>query len=444
MDKLENNTMNNVDDNSNVFKIKLILKSILVGVFSGFIVSLYRLCANYAGKISINAYEFMSNHYAYIILGVGLFSIIGYIVGYSLEKNPMISGSGIPQIEGYLKGKLKILHSFRILVSKFINGVLAMGSGLSLGIEGPSIQLGASFAHGMSYKLKLSEKEQRYLYSSGAGAGLAAAFNAPFAGVMFVLEEVHKSFSPMLFLTSVFSCVSADLVTWIFFGEKNVLNVSKLLEMPANYYLILILLGILTGLCGVIYNKGLLKTIDIYKKMKISIRYKMIIPFMFAIIFGMFLPQVLGGGDKLMNNIFESGVTVKIAIILLIGKYVFSLISFAPGTPGGILFPILTLGGLVGLIFIKIVVFTIGVEPVFINNFVLLAMAGMFASVVRAPITGFILIFEMSGAMEQLGPIVVVCAVSYMVANLLKCPPIYDSLLENKINSQKKLESSKC
>lgn len=442
MNKLDKNTTDNYDNCSNYFKIKIVFESVLVGIVAGFIVSMYRLCSNYAGKLSLNIYGFMSNNYEYVILGILVFAIIGYIVGYSVEKNPMISGSGIPQIEGCLKGKLKILHSFKILVSKFINGVLAMGAGLSLGIEGPSIQLGASFAHGISRKLKLEKKEQMILYSSGAGAGLAAAFNAPFAGVMFVLEEVHKKFSPILLVTSIAACVSADLMTWIFFGESHTLTINKVLDMPPKYYLSLITLGIVIGVCGVIYNKGLLKTIDIYSNIGLSLRYKMIVPFMFAIIFGMFLPQVLGGGDKLINNIFASGITFKLAIILLVGKYIFSLISFAPGTPGGILFPILTLGGLVGVIFAKCAIFIGGLDPSFTNNFVLLAMAGMFSAVVRAPITGFILVFEMSGSLTQLGPIIVVCGVAYLVANLLKCPPIYDSLLENKIKAEKKIEAA--
>ncbi|MDO7205746.1 ClC family H(+)/Cl(-) exchange transporter [Paraclostridium bifermentans] len=404
------------------YNLKIILKSIVIGGCRGFVVSMYRLCTSYAQKISLRAYHLMSEHFIYTILGILMFAIIGYVVGYSVEKEPMISGSGIPQIEGCLKGKLNIIHSFKILKSKFINGVLAMGAGLSLGIEGPSIQLAASFAHGISSKLKLDKLESNYLYSSGAGAGLAAAFNAPFAGVMFVLEEVHKSFSPMIFVTSIAACVSSDLVTWIFFGEQHTLKINKLISIPSKYYILLVILGIVIGVCGVIYNKGLLKTIDIFSNINCKTRYKMIISFMVAILFGIFLPQVLGGGDDLINNLFSSGVTIKMAIILLASKYIFSLISFAPNTPGGILFPILTLGSLVGIIFAKTSLFLVGIDTNLINNIIILSMAGMFASVVRAPITGLILVFEMSGAFTQLGPSIVVCGVAYMVANLLNCP----------------------
>lgn len=138
----------------------------------------------------------------------------------------------------------------------------------------------------------------------------------------------------------------------------------------------------------------------------------------------------------------QSGIYLKLAIILLIGKYIFSLISFAPGTPGGILFPILTLGGLVGIIFGKILILMGAIDNSYLNNFILLAMAGMFTSVVRAPITGFILVFEMSGALTQLGPIIVVCGVAYLVANLLNCPPIYDSLLEKKVKAYNKAKEN--
>ncbi|MDU4910097.1 chloride channel protein [Clostridium baratii] len=416
-------------------RVRVVLESILVGLGAGFIVSLYRLLLKYIGDYSLKIYEFMYVHKLYIFLGLLFLMFIGYIVGRMVEKNPMISGSGIPQIEGSLKGYFNIKNPLKILINKFVGGVLAIGCGLSLGIEGPSIQLGASIGNIYSNITKKIKLEERYLISSGAGAGLAAAFNAPFAGVMFSLEEVNKDFSPLILLPTIAAAVSSDLVTWIFFGSEPILHVDKLKTIPVSYYILIVILGIIVGLGGVLYNNTLLKTQDLYKKLKVKLRIRMMIPFACAMIFGLFLPEVLGGGDPLINRILVNGMVLKFGIILLVCRFIYSMISFASDTPGGILFPLLTLGALVGVIFGHVAVNVLGIDSSFIINFVLLAMAGMFASIVRAPITGLILVCEMSGSISQLGPLATVCGTAYLVAESLKCEPVYTSLLKRRIAS---------
>lgn len=431
------NKTSNIYEIIKALKIKTVLEGVLVGGLTGFIVSLYRLSLKYLGDYGLKAYEFMAAHKIYIILGFIVLLIMGYLVGFISKHDPMIGGSGIPQIEGFLKGYFGIKSPVKILIGKFIGGVIAIGAGLSLGIEGPSIQLGASVAHIYGNITKRLKLEKRFLISAASGAGLAAAFNAPFAGVMFVLEEVHRSFSPILFVSAISACVSSDLVTWIFFSGQPILDVHNLLNLPYQYYLLLIILGIIVGVCGALYNSTLLKTIDLYKMIKVPFKVKMMIPFAIVMIFGLFLPDVLGGGNSLINNILVNGVILKFAIILLIGKFILSMTSFASGVPGGILFPLLTLGALVGVIFGKISLNIIGGDSGFIINFILLAMAGMFASIVRAPITGIILVCEMSGSFTQLGPLAVVCGIAYLVADLLGSEPVYESLLKLRIAYQK-------
>ena len=416
-------------------KVRVVLESILVGLGAGLIVSLYRLVLKYIGDYSFKIYKFMYMHKLYIFLGLLFLMFVGYIDGRMVEKNSMISGGGIPQIEGSLKGYFNTKNPITILVNKFIGGVLAIGCGLSLGIEGPSIQLGASIGNLYSNITRKIKLEERYLISSGAGAGLAAAFNAPFAGVMFSLEEVNKDFSPLILLPTIAAAVSADLVTWIFFGSEPILHVEKLKIIPAKYYILIIILGIIVGLGGVLYNNTLLKTQDLYKKLKVKLRIRMMIPFGCAIIFGLFLPEVLGGGNPLINRILVDGIVIKFGIILLVCKFIYSMISFASDTPGGILFPLLTLGALVGVIFGHVAVNVLGIDSSFIINFVLLAMAGMFASIVRAPITGLILVCEMSGSISQLGPLATVCGTAYLVAEVCRCEPVYTSLLKRRIAS---------
>ena len=159
------------------------------------------------------------------------------------------------------------------------------------------------------------------------------------------------------------------------------------------------------------------------------------IPFACAMIFGLFLPEVLGGGNPLINRILVDGMVIKLGVILLVCRFIYSMISFASDTPGGILFPLLTLGALVGVIFGHVAVNVLGIDSSFIINFVLLAMAGMFASIVRAPITGLILVCEMSGSISQLGPLATVCGTAYLVAEICKCEPVYTSLLKRRIAS---------
>ncbi|MGL5821208.1 MAG: ClC family H(+)/Cl(-) exchange transporter [Sarcina sp.] len=418
-------------------KLRIVLQSIIVGLIAGLIISLYRLTLDHVMKYTYETYAYISYHKWYILAVVAVLVIVAIIVGSMVEDESMISGSGIPQIEGILTGYFKEPNPIKVIIYKFVGGVLAIGSGLSLGIEGPSIQLGATIASLFGTLTKRLKLEKRFLISSGAGAGLAAAFNAPFAGVLFVLEEVHRKFTPTLFVSAVASTISADIVTWFFFGEKPILDTHVLAPLRLEYYPYIIVLGIIVGIAGVVYNKVLVKTMETFKKINISIKYRMIIPFMFAIFFGIFIPEVLGGGTLLINRILVGGLVLKLAIILLVAKFIFSMISFGSGTPGGILFPLLTLGSLVGIIFGDIVVRFFGVNPIFMTNFVLFAMAAMFSSIVRAPITGFMLVCEMSGSFTQFGGIALVCAVSYLTAELLRCEPIYESLFKMRLSAQK-------
>ncbi|MGL4762857.1 MAG: ClC family H(+)/Cl(-) exchange transporter [Sarcina sp.] len=417
-------------------KLRIVLQSVIVGLIAGLIISIYRLVLDHIDKYTFATYAFLANNKWYILIGLVVLAIIGLIVGYMVQDESMISGSGIPQIEGILTGHFKEPSPVKVLIYKFVGGVLAIGSGLSLGIEGPSIQIGATVANLYGNLTKRLKLEKRFLISSGAGAGLAAAFNAPFAGVMFVLEEVHKKFTPTLFVSAIAASVSADIVTWGFFGSKHILSTHVMPVLPLKYYPYIIVLGIIMGLAGVVYNKTLVKTMGLYKKINVPVKYRMIIPFICAMFFGIFIPQVLGGGIHLINNILVNGTVLKFAIILLVAKFIFSMISFCAGTPGGILFPLLTLGSLVGIIFGDVSVMYLGVNPVFMNTFVLFAMAAMFASIVRAPITGFVLVCEMSGSFTQIGGIALVCGVAYLTAELLRCEPVYESLFKMRLHAQ--------
>ncbi len=242
------------------------------------------------------------------------------------------------------------------------------------------------------------------------------------------------------------AAVVADFVSKQFFGLAPIFDFAITQEIPLNSYWILILLGVLLGVMGAFYNDVLLKTKLLYGKMKsLNTRTKIIVPFVMAGVLGILFPVVLGGGHRIIEELtLENG--LGFLIVILIIKFIFSMISFGSGAPGGIFFPLIVLGASVGAIFAKISINYFGMNQELFNHFIILAMAGYFTAIVRAPITGIVLIMEMTGSFTHILPLTVVSITAYVVADLMKSPPVYEALLENMITSedtQEKKESSK-
>ncbi|MEE1013663.1 MAG: chloride channel protein [Clostridia bacterium] len=412
-------------------KYRLVWQGILIGIAAGLVVSLYRFLLSYAESFAIHLYTVVrSNLWAVGLLFVGL-ALVGILVGFLTKWQPMIKGSGIPQVEGQILGFFQISW-WKVIIGKIIGGFLALAAGLSLGREGPSIQLGAATGEGISQTLRRDETEKRYLLTCGASAGLAAAFNAPLAGMMFALEEVHKNFSVSVLLSTMASAVTADMVSKFFFGMDSVFGGHSMVRLPLEYYLILPVLGILLGACGWLYNKVLLLSQRAYRKIPfLKGHYVMIVPFLAAGVAGLFLPEILGGGHKIITSLLDFRFAISYVALLLVCKFVFSMVSFGSGAPGGIFFPLLVLGALVGALFGQIAITYFGLNSCYYVNFLLLGMVGMFTGIVRAPVTGIILIVEMSGSFTQMLDLAVVAVCAYLMADLLGSKPVYESLLEN-------------
>lgn len=416
------------------FRLKLVLEGAAVGFFAGLIVVLYRFGVetiwNFTRKHFVENVHTMNT----VILWLFIFIAIALVIGQIVKKEPMISGSGIPQVEGILLRKLK-MNWFTVIIGKFLGGILAIGGGLSLGREGPSIQIGASVGQGFSRIFKRINVEEKYLITSGASAGLAAAFNAPLAGVMFALEEIHKNFSPLILISAMSASLTADCVSKKFFGLRPVFDFHLISPIPLKYYLYLIILGVITGVFGVAFNKMILKTQDIYGKAKwLKPEFRAIVPFGVAMILALVYPNGLGSGHGLIMHLFHENWTLKMLLVILIVKFFFTMICYGSGVPGGIFLPLLIIGAITGNIYGEILVKLINLDPMYIRNFIVLAMAAYFTAIVRAPITGSILITEMTGSFSNLLSLSVVSIVAYVVADALKSAPIYESLLERFIS----------
>lgn len=410
--------------------VMLITEGLCVGLIGGFIVLLYRVALTFAGNWLIKILSYIKGNPFRCAVWFLILMALAWIVGRLVKWEPMISGSGIPQVEGEVSGRLS-QNWKRVLPAKFAGGFLCMLGGLSLGREGPSIQLGAMAGQGISRALGRGKREEKFLMTCGASAGLSAAFHTPLAGMMFAVEEIHKTFSIPILLPVMTASVTADYIASHILGLDPVFHFQITEYLPQNYYWLLILLGILVGVSGVFYNWGMLKAQELYRKIPLLKETgRLLIAFLTAGVLGLVMPSVLGSGSGLIASLTKGEMVLGMVVLTLVVKFLFSAVSFGSGAPGGIFFPLLILGALLGAVFAMTGAEFFGLDPVYINNFVLLGMTGFFTAIVRAPLTGIILLFEMSGSISQMLSLSIVSVTAYIVATLMRSEPIYDSLLK--------------
>ena len=192
--------------------LSFVWRGIVVGCVSGIVVSLFRLLIGFISAKVVNYYELSHEQPSLLILILGMTLFIVVAIGFLIKSDSDIKGSGIPHVEGELKG---LLHPdwWSVLWKKFVGGVLAISMGFMLGREGPSIQLGAMAGKGVAQSLKAERMEKRVLIASGAAAGLSAAFNAPIAGLLFVIEEIYHQFSRLVWITALVASLVANFIS---------------------------------------------------------------------------------------------------------------------------------------------------------------------------------------------------------------------------------------
>lgn len=418
------------------FKYTLILEGIAVGSIVGLVIALFRIMIVKADQARLMAVHLVKVKPIYAFAVLLVLILIAWILDKLIRFEPDISGSGIPQIEGELKG-LEDQNWRKVLIAKFAGCVLAIGGGLALGREGPSIQLGGMIGKGFARRKNALLTEERMLMSCGAGAGLAAAFGAPLAGVLFALEELHKNFSAEVLVSTMAASAVADYIAVNIIGLRPVFDFDVEHRIPLRLYWAVVLLGVILGILGVLYNKLLDKMQDFFDKFDskfISIGIMLMISFLMMFIY----PTVLGSGNDLVKVISDGKFTLIALAILLVAKLFFSTGSFGTGTPGGIFLPLLVIGAITGGLYSTFLSTVFGVEEYYIKGFVIIAMAGFFSAIVRAPITGVILITEMTGNFMTLLSLVAASLVAYVVADLLGGEPVYDQLMHRR--QRKKVE----
>lgn len=410
-------------------------RAALVGAGSGIIALLFRVALTGADTLRNGLIAWAQRIPIWGWIFPLLFSAIGAGISVALTRRyaPEASGSGIPHLEAVLH-RFRKLEWKRVLPVKFFGGVVAIGSGMALGREGPTVQMGGAVGDAISGWLKVSPRERLTLISAGAGAGLAAAFNAPLAGLIFVLEEVRRDFQPIVFGAVFVAAVIADIVARIGSGQFPVFTVPSYPMPPLTSLPIFALLGILTGLFGVLFNRSLLAAINQYARLpdRFILPAAAITGGLIGLV-GWFSPLMLGSGHALAESVLKGDLLLAAIPLFFAIRFILTTTSYGAGAPGGIFAPLLVLGALIGLATGQIAHNLLpGVVPI-PAVFAVVGMAAYFTAIVRAPLTGIMLIVEMTGNYSQMLPLLVSCFCAYAVAELMKDLPIYEALLERDL-----------
>lgn len=423
------------------FSLRLLLEGLAVGLGAGISISVFRYLL--AGSeilrpvIYHNLREALADgQWQWLALYILSFIIIAYLLKLIVAREPMCTGSGIPQIKGILQGDMS-MRWFSVLWSKIIGGVLAIGAGMSLGREGPSVQIGACVGQGLSQTSRRTRFESRILMTAGAGAGLAAAFNAPLAGVIFGLEEMQKTISPALLLTGITASITAATVTEVVFGMSPVFSMGYLLPLPLNLFDVLVAAGIVIGLLGRLFNIALAYSLNTYSRLGLSGMKKPLVPLALAGILGFVLPEILGGGNLLVDSLVVTDYTIGFLCLLFVGKFLFTMICFGSGVPGGIFLPMLVLGAAGGAVLAKLMVLAGLLPAMYYADIIVFGMAAYFSAVVKSPVTGSILILEMTGSFQHMLALLVVSLTAYVISDLTGGRPVYDELLDRALGKSK-------
>ncbi|WP_051806800.1 ClC family H(+)/Cl(-) exchange transporter [Streptomyces sp. NRRL F-2664] len=405
----------------------------LAGCLVGLVGGAFRWCLVHADLLRASVLEAAAGWGGAARLLPVVLTAVGAAVACAIAlRVPHAAGSGIPHVEAVWRREAEAGPA-RLLPVKFAGGLLAIGSGLVLGREGPVVHMGAAIGSGAGRRCRLDTEDARMVHTALGGAGLAVAFTAPLGGLLFVCEEVTGTVRARLVLLTLVGTVTAVAASRPLVGEALILPASHVAAPPLWMLPVFLLCGVTAGALGAAYNAlvlGTLEVCDRLTRVPVVVRAALIGALVGALM--AFDPLLTGGGDQLSAGLLAGGSLSAAGLALCLAvRFVAGPLSYAAATPGGLFAPLLALGALWGAL---LHVLASPLLPAAAADaagpvaFAVVGMAAVFTGVVRAPLTGIVLVIEMTGAGALLLPLLTACFAAAVTADRLGSEPVYDRL----------------
>lgn len=403
----------------------------LVGVAAGLITSGFRSTVQWISATRDAELAGLSSGAALVASVLFTASLVAAALWLVRRYAPEAAGSGIQQVEGAMDGSHEVRWR-RVLPVKFVAGVLSLGSGMVVGREGPTVQIGAHLGAMLHELMRLPRDAAQALLAAGSAAGLAAAFNAPLSGVLFVIEEMRPRFSYRFLSVQavIVASACADFTARVVSNQAPVFQLAAFPAPPLSTLWLFPLFGAVMGVIGIGFNYSLMSALQ--RLDRLSSRHRWLAGVAVGGAIGLATwawRDVTGGGYSAIDDAVALRFASSSLALLFVLRFVATIASYGSGVPGGIFTPMLALGTLVGV--------TLGVGFGALSAggpnpavFAIVGMGALFSSTVRAPLTGIALAIELTASLDLILPLLLACATSTIVAESLGGRPIYELLLE--------------
>jgi chloride channel protein, CIC family len=374
----------------------------------------------------------LANEYGALILPIfGL--TFGLLAGGFVEQfSPAAAGSGIPQVKAVL-AQFPLPLSLRVAVVKLIGTIFVLAGGLALGRRGPTVHIGAALAAQLSQWVPTSPQHRRQMIAAGAAAGLAAGFNTPIAGVLFVVEELSRDMSSLTLETTILASFTGSLVSRLL-GSADFNIPGEILVAAARAHFspaeipLYLLLGILAGLLGTVFQQSILTSLKLYRRLNWPMSMRVGLAGLISGVVVSLAPPMLRDNAGLREFFLSGGASWQETAVAFPLYFGLIPIAYGSGAPGGLFSPALALGSALGyLVGNTAAFFLTTVSP---STFALVGMAAFFSSVARVPVTAIVIVFEMTAAFNLVLPLMIGSVMAYLVASTLTRGSLYQRLLE--------------
>lgn len=418
-----------------------LLLSLLAGAFTGGLIFIFKTAASAVIHFSQSLFSQANGRPDILLLFIVGAIVLGLLSAITTKLLGHCTGGGIPTSIAILRGMMEF-RWLRNIISVFASALITFFSGVPLGTEGPSVQMGTAVGRGtVRIFAKRHSGWDRYIMTGGACAGFAAATSAPLTAIFFAFEEAHKRFSPMIFMSAASAVISSTAAVGLLDGiagnESSLFSVAPLPSLPIGFLYVAALIGIVSGLAAILFTVTYRNLGDLIKcrLAKLSVFIKIPAVFVLTVISGFLLPEAIGSGHSLIESLLsQNGIWYTIIICFLI-RAILLIIANNSGVTGGLFLPTLAFGAIVGSLLADGMISLSLLDEKYYTVAVVIGIVSFLAAASRTPIMAMAFSVEALGGMAAFLPISLGVTLSYIIIEVVKVPSFTDSVIESKVSA---------